>query len=431
MAGASLNAYLDLVNRTGPAIFAGKEEIVNDAVKQTYGISPFMRGKGIAEMFRGGKYITDEWFPDESTTAVTHLPGASFTWSNPQTSKYWSANYRFLMDHMSVIDQEEDLNGPEQAAGMARFQQIKSMMWGKKQRLMTSVYNKMDNLLFAEPDFNAMEFSTSTSSTASEPYSLAAFVNEYGNGLFNSTGTGAAGTAWTTVEGINPTSTGNTKWKNARVTYSSSSTAAAAATGTAATGVVNVGDVIAGFDEMYLQVDFRPPTSFQEYFERAATDRMFVAASKKGYTHMQQSLRARQSTWNWTPSGNNPGISGLNYLGIPIYYWQGLDSATLYPNESATPANTTDNVTEGAAGVGSSVNVKGIGPRYYFLHPKYMLPTFHEKWYIRFRDPIKPSDQPEATIIPVSTWYNFVCRSRQRQGILYPLAITGGVFSTY
>jgi len=248
MAGASLNAYLDLVNRTGPAIFAGKEEIVNDAVKQTYGISPFMRGKGIAEMFRGGKYITDEWFPDESTTAVTHLPGASFTWSNPQTSKYWSANYRFLMDHMSVIDQEEDLNGPEQAAGMARFQQIKSMMWGKKQRLMTSVYNKMDNLLFAEPDFNAMEFSTSTSSTASEPYSLAAFVNEYGNGLFNSTGTGAAGTAWTTVEGINPTSTGNTKWKKARVTYSSSSTAAAPATGTAATGVVNVGDVIAGFD---------------------------------------------------------------------------------------------------------------------------------------------------------------------------------------
>lgn len=431
MAGASLNAYLDLVNRTGPAIFAGKEEIVNDAVKQTYGISPFMRGKGIAEMFRGGKYITDEWFPDESTTAVTHLPGASFTWSNPQTSKYWSANYRFLMDHMSVIDQEEDLNGPGQAAGMARFQQIKSMMWGKKQRLMTSVYNKMDNLLFAEPDFNAMEFSTSASSTSSEPYSLAAFVTEYGNGLFNSTGTGAAGAAWTTVEGINPTSTGNTKWKNARVTYSSNSTAAAAATGTAVTGVVNVGDVIAGFDEMYLQVDFRPPTSFQEYFERAATDQMFVATSKKGYTHMQQSLRARQSTWNWTPSGNNPGISGLNYLGIPIYYWQGLDAATLYPNESATPANTTDNVTEGATGLGSSANVKGIGPRYYFLHPKYMLPTFHEKWYIRFRDPIKPSDQPEATIIPVSTWYNFVCRSRQRQGILYPLAITGGVFSTY
>ena len=278
-------------------------------------------------------------------------------------------------------------------------------------------------------DSSTTSGSTTSGSTATEPYSLGTFVHEYTNGQFN--GAGSAGTAFTTVEGINPTSSGNTKWKNQYATYDSSALTATAASGTAITGIHNSGDVIAGFDDMITRVQFIPPTSFQEYFERAATDQMFVATSKKGYTHMQQSLRARQSTWNWTPSGNNPGISGLNYLGIPIYYWQGLDSATLYPNESATPANTTDNVTEGATGVGPSVNVKGIGPRYYFLHPKYMLPVFHDKWYIRFREKITPSDQPEATIVPVSTWYNFVCRSRQRQGILYPLAITGGVFSTY
>ena len=115
-------------------------------------------------------------------------------------------------------------------------------------------------------------------------------------------------------------------------------------------------------------------------------------------------------------------------MGIPIHYWQGRDAATLYPNHR-TLGSADNNVAEGNSG-SANANM-GLGPRYYFLHPKYMLPVFHEKWYLRFRDPIKPSDQPEATIIPVSTWYNFVCRSRQRQGILGPLQITGGVFPIY
>jgi hypothetical protein len=29
-------------------------------------------------------------------------------------------------------------------------------------------------------------------------------------------------------------------------------------------------------------------------------------------------------------------------------------------------------------------------------------------------------NQPFTTIVPVDSWYNFVCRSRQRQGILSP-----------
>ncbi len=422
MAGQQLTAYLDLVNRTGSGVFSSKEDIVNDAVKNTYGISPFLRGKGINELFKGGKNITDEWFPDEGSTATTHLPGATFSWSSPNTSKYWTAPWRFVMDHMSFIDQEDDLNGPEQMTGMGRFQQVKSMMYGKKQRLMTSVMNKMDNLFFAEPDADLMEV-TSSGSLATEPYSLGVFVNEYTSGQFN--GAGSAGTAWTTVEGINPTSSGNSKWKNAYATYDSSALTATAATGTAITGINNSGDVIAGFDDMITRVNFVPPTSFQEYFERPEVDRMFISTSRKGYNHFMASTRARQSTWVWTGGGNNPNIGGLNYMGIPIHYWQGLDAATLYPN-NRTLGSADNNVAEGNSG-SANANM-GLGPRYYFLHPKYMLPVFHEKWYIRFRPQITPSDQPEATIVPVSTWYNFVCRSRQRQGILSPLL---NAFSAY
>jgi len=32
-------------------------------------------------------------------------------------------------------------------------------------------------------------------------------------------------------------------------------------------------------------------------------------------------------------------------------------------------------------------------------------------------------NQPFTTIVPVDSWYNFVCRSRQRQGILSPFGV--------
>lgn len=406
MAGSPLTAYLDLQNRTGSAIFKGKKEIVNDAQKKNFGVGRFIKGKGERELLQGGKNITDEWFGEDPLVAQTHLPGHNFTWPNPQTSKYWTAGWRYLTGSYSFLDQEIEFNAPESMTARGRFQQIKAMHYGKRQASMTSLWNKIDNLAYAEPNFDTMETNTTTAST--EPYSLACFNNEQTNGLFNPTGSGA-GTAWTTVEGLSPTATGNGEWKNQRSSYTSASTTAA-------------GGVIDAFDSIFLDLNYEAPPTMKEYFEMPETQRIFIETSKKGMQHYMACIRDRQDIF---PLANkqDAGVPMPVFRGIPVYYSRGLDLATWYPNH-LTPASATDNVTEGQATTNGAV-----GPRYYFWHPKYIRPVFHARRYFVEKWELKPTDQYEMTTIPISVWYNFIADSRARHGVVYPGA--AAIFSAY
>ena len=100
------------------------------------------------------------------------------------------------------------------------------------------------------------------SEDGTEPYSIPAFVNEDTNGLFNP----QASAAWTTVEGIDPTATGQTLFKPAQRTYSSEA-------------INDSANIIGQFDQMWKDVRFEMPPSYQEYFTSPAYNKQAIYTS--------------------------------------------------------------------------------------------------------------------------------------------------------
>jgi hypothetical protein len=63
------------------------------------------------------------------------------------------------------------------------------------------------------------------------------------------------------------------------------------------------------------------------------------------------------------------------------------------------------------------------GPRYYFINANYLKFVFHTTRYFYQHPTMKHPNQPFTTVMPVDCWHNFICRSRQRQGIIAPVGI--------
>ena len=406
MSGSPLSAYLDVQARTTKAIETGPKVIRNDAQAfNNFMYSIFLAGKGEKEMMAGGLSLSDEIAMIDPLSAQTHLPGHSFTWPNVQTARYWDIKLRYLTGSMSFVDQEIETQAPATMTAKARFLKIKDMHYGKRQAAMTSLWNKMESLLFSEPDYDTMEVHTTTAST--EPYSLAALVNEQPLGLFNRGAVVAGMTPWTQVQGLAPTTTGNERWVPGQRTYTSNST-------TAAAGVID------GLENLMMDIEFTPPPTMKEYFDLPENNRLFIGTGRKGLNHYKSCVRDRQDI---LPAGGHmdAGIPSPSFDNVPIKYLSGMNTATWYPNH-ATIATATDNVTEG-----QTTDNGNRGPRYLALHTGCMGPVFHVNRYFVEKWELKPTDQYEMTTIPISVWFNWRATSRMRHGVLSP---SGNVFTT-
>jgi hypothetical protein len=354
----------------------------------------------MAKVVQGGSVIRDSILFDEDSTFQFYQPNETFTWSNPQVIEQWEINWRFAVDHMSWTDQEIELNIGSGLSQGARFHQYKRLKRIKEQRLWTSILNGMEDQLFAVPEVAKME-----TNTGQEPYSIPAFVNEETNGLFGGVATGAPGAAWTTVEGINPAV--ETRWVPQIVTYSSASVA-----GVESTANATEDNIIAAFDDMFLSVKFDVPPTKQEYFESPKLFAQFIACSKRGQNIYRQILRASQDTFV-TASRQDPSYMKPQYAGIDLEYVATLDTAALYQHDTASSPLVTE----------LSSDSENRGPRYYWLNGAYVCPVFHTKRYLT-KHPVRVHpNQPFTHVMPVDSWYNMVCRSRQRLGIVSP---TGG-----
>lgn len=410
MAGVELSALADMYASASSAIYGGPQDIQNDAIKRAPALAPHLDGRDMKDLFRRGKNITGAIMLDESTNTINHLPGHTFTPTNPQVLDYWTAPWRFTTAQQNILEQEWILGGASEMGEKARYLQFKDTQYKVEMRGMTDVFNFMSGKLWQEPDFNAME---GTGAAGTEQYSKACFMNEYANGLYNSAG--SAGTAWTTIEGISPTATGNSRWKCQLVRYASDNTARPA-TGTPDDGVV------AAFDIMYRRLHYQPIRSFAEYMKQSPMDRKFISTSEKGISHYEQCCRDRQDKFMTV---NDPAFPGCNYRGIPVQYHQELDTATLYPNNQ-TLASATDNVAEGNSGT-TNANM-GTGPRYYFEDPSVLKVFFHADRYFHKRKPVVPDNQPEALVVYISTYWNLCATSLFRLGMVGP---TGQAFPAY
>tara|TARA_R110002110_G_scaffold970_5_gene3692 strand:+ start:7623 stop:8780 length:1158 start_codon:yes stop_codon:yes gene_type:complete len=374
---SALSTFTDFVNTTGPSFLTSAEDVVNEACKNNYLLRRFMAGGGPSESAQGGSKIKDTIMFDEASTFQYYEPNETFAWQNPQVVENWEIDWRFCVDHMAFTDSEIELNLGGGLGRSARHQAYKRLKRIKEQRLWTSILNGMEDALFAQPVTGDMEASSGT-----KPYSIPAFVNETATtGLYN---------GFTSVQGLSPTT--HPKWAPQQETYT-------------ATGANADGNIIAAFDKMFLDVQFTPPPSHQEYFEDPSLNAMFIACSKKGQNIYTQLLRESQDTFV-TASRQDPAYMAPKFAGIDLVNAVALDTYAGYgTNQVATEGDATANFS---------------GPRYYFLNGNYMKFIFHQTRYMYQHEVMRHPNQPFTSIVPVDSWYNFVCRSRQRQGIVSP-----------
>lgn len=401
----ALAGFADFVATTGSSILTGPDDLVNECVKNTYVLRRFLKGADKSFVIQGGKSITDTLMLDYTATWQQYQPNDTFTYSNPQSLTSWNADWKFTADHMSWTDQEIELQNPKSMSESALRGYFKNLKRSKEMRLWTSLLNGMEEMLWRLPSAAEMEYSSTN--PGAYPYSIPAFVNELSSGLYT-TAAGAPAT-WTVVEGVSPTT--YTRWVPQQQVYNtqSVSTTGADDSGTA-TGGINGTDgvnIIQAFDKMFYLTKFESPPTRQEYFESSAYQQV-IFTSRKGITAYQTLLRNSQDRFTGIGGYQDPAYTSPTFAGIDLQYVAQLDTATLYASGSST------------AVAESTADIKG--PRYYWINGKYLCPVFHSSRYMTKHAPIRPSNQPFSTFVLVDSWWNLVCRSRQRHGIVYPAA---------
>lgn len=374
--GSALSTFNDFMDTTGPSYLTGADQIVNEAVKNNYLLRRFMRGKGPSETIQGGSTIKDEIMFDDASTHQFYQPNDTFSWQNPQVLTNWEISWRFSVDHMSWTDQEVELN----TGGMgrnARHQTFKTLKRSKEQRLWTSLLNGCEDAMFTAPSSTDMEGALGT-----KPYSLPCFINDTGTILATWTGD---------VQSISAAT--YPKWANKVTTMTGGELDDA-----------RTESLFSSFENMWQEVRFIPPPTHQEYFENPAMNAMFIACSRLSLAAYTSALRTSQDTFV-TASRQDPAYVKPQFAGIDMEYVSSLNDIAVY--NDGTEAET-----------GGSID----GPRYYFINANYLKFVYHTSRYMYSHPTMRHPNQPFTTVKPVDSWYNFICRSRQRQGLIEPSA---------
>lgn len=414
----SMSQFTTFMAITGPSFLTSAESIVNEAVKKTYLLGRFLRGADMARTLQGGSDIRDSVMFDEQSSAGFYSPNATFAETNPQVVTNWKAYWRFYKDSMVWTDQEIELQVPEGMGTPMRHQIYKRIKFSKEQRLWTSILNGMENNLWAVPETADME-----SETGQTAYSIPAFINEWSDGLFyKRTGGSTTGkTVWTTIQNIDPTL--ESRWipaLNMALAADGHDGDAPAATNALYDPAATEGPtgtalamatrgLLETFDHAWMHTQFQAPPTRQEYFESTSLSKQVIACSFAGQAFYMARLRRNQDLFA-QPSRQDPAYVNPAFAGIDVVRVHQLDSAAIYPHDTATSAP----VAEGHA------SIENPGARYYFINGNYLSPVFHARRYMEKTAPMTHRDQPFTHVQYVDTWYNLVVRSRQRHCIVSP-----------
>ena len=398
MAGSAIDVFNDFMLSTGPSFLTGPEDIVNDAVKNTYILARFIYGKTMSEMIQGGNSIKDNIFLAADSNATNYKVNAEFNYRNPQVLSQWSIPWRFTKDEMVWTDHEIELNVGELGSG-ARHHRFKTLKNSKEQNLYTGFIKFIDDQFYAPSDVAEME-----ASDGEIPYALTCFITENGATLTPNTtqfGTvplnGPDATAWTTVMGINPTTKPN--WRNVVEVYGTIGPV------TGDTGTNANTHLFRALSRAYFRVRFDRVPKYPQVSDPTSVP-TFMPASLWGLGLYESALRVGQDTW---VGKQDPAFAGPQFRGIELVYVSDLDTAAIFPGTAGALATES----------GSAVN---DGPRYWGVNGTYMLKVLHRNRYFYKKAPFSPSKQPYTHIMITDLWHNNVCRSRRRQFIVVPAA---------
>lgn len=415
MAGSALSQLLDWYSVTGPQILTGADALVNEAQKQNYLLKWLLSGDQMGRL-QGGKYIQDWILTDAGNTAQLYLPGATRTYSNPNSTVNHQIDWRFIEDHMTFLETDTDLQGVGSMTRAARMQVYKNIVTIKEKRMATSLSGKMEDLLVAAPTSSTMEGSTTT---AIQPYSIFTFVNEYGatSGTYELTdgsGNPAGSTRMSTFATVaNLSQTTNSAWRCWQLDYSDAAPTSAATN----VGQNNLFDALSRATK-YTQAEALPYKAEQSTVNDPFKSDYIFLCSMRGHMAMEKLNRASQNYFR--PGPQDPHYGDPIFGGIPFKWTQSMGQAAIYPTSGHTYPGASG-VTE-ASGSGAYT-----GPRFYLISKSWLKPVFHSDHYFAMRPDIIPSAQPDTKVKMVNCWYNIFPRSLKKLACVYPANTTAGV----
>lgn len=405
--GTPLVQFNSFMEATGPLYVTGPNDVINDAqLHKTYSFGALMGGdRGQKEMVSGGTEMRFATMFETGNRTRFHQPGATQNWSQPQKLIHGRSHMRYLITDMAWTIQEIMQNEKLRSGSEGqRFQQYVNLKRQKEQMMWTDKWDFMESHIWSEPDFNEME--AAAGGEQGKWYSIAAFINEYDNGLYNSAG--SAGTAWTTIHGLDPSSTvqGQNRFVHQETVYTNEVTSDSELPAT--------GTILGAFEKMWKKVHFEKPPTMKEYFSEPAYNNQQIFTSPEGQTAYAMLCRAFQDMFV-IETRQDPAYPDPAFNFIPVKYVPALTTATLYPNHS-TLANATDNIAENSTGTANFYS----GPRYYWINSNYLYPCFHDEMFFARQKVREHFNDPDTFVMPVRTWGNFKCTSRMRQGLVSP-----------
>jgi len=433
--GQPIQTFNDFMASTGPTYLTSADAVINEAVKNTYAFSRLLKDKTSEATVQGGNEIRDVVMFNDSSTYDHYLPNDTFNWRNAQVLSTIKCPWRFSIDHMAWTDHEVELNSGEGAGRDYVKSQYKRLKRQKEQRLWTSLLNGFENDLWASTFNNSNNMENGGGSL---PYSLPCFITEVPD-FNNAYGVrGGAPLGWSSVMNLGLNSTGTTttgenRWTNQISYYNVASDGNTART--VKTGIDNVkdntstyrysaptGGLITAFDEMWLKCSFTPPSTKQEYFERAELNRQMILASRLGINQYKRFLRAANDT---LVSYQDAAYANPTFSGIELMYCANLDDAAIFPG-GVTRTNTTGVLSGNASTTTGYTEATSTdaGARYYWVNGNYLTPIYHSRRYFSKHEVMKHPNQPFTYVQVVDCWWNLFCNSRQRHGIVAPLNYT-------
>lgn len=357
MAGKNLGTFQDFVKSTQEDKFTDPRELINDAVFRTYTLTNMMKGRGEAEVIRGGASITDRIQLATGSSFEFYLPNAQFTPTDEDTLTKLQAAWCFCKDSWAWTDQEIILNNGD-----------KALMWvdltfSKRQACEISTINGMEQALWATPNQNQME----SLNNASRPYSIPAFIAENGIQPANWT---------TTILQADPTQL--TYWRNQAANYAS------AAIDTT---------LVPAMESIFRQCRFESPESKEEYFRSTKYEKQKIYTNNDGWgTYVR--LTRNSNDRNFPANDLGWATENPTFSGIPVKWVEALDAFGYAIGQPRF----------------FFINTEYLFPVWH--ESRYMIELDPI--------PGGPT-QPFSWVAYKDTWYNIFCRSRYRQGIVVPV----------
>ena len=360
----SIEAFNDFVLSTGPKVLKGPDQLLNDATKNTYMLGRMLKGGQAALSLQSGQKVIERVQLSDSGTFQFYDPNSDLDIQNVDVLRSIEAPWRFATDHYSYTEQEVTLNSGDPQT------YYKNLLKSKRQACATSMYNGMEESLWAQPSNSKME---STATKDGVPYSIPALVTK----------DGLAPSGFTTIVGLDPDN--ETGWRNQTQTYD------AAAKADPADGIVDA------LRRMYHKVHFVAPMGgMREYFENDRMQKMCICTNLDGQTLIER--LTQDANDRLTPAADIGWASGkVIFNGIPIDYIAELDTALV----------------DGGAAIPDGK------PWYYFLNLEYLHPIFHTSQYMVEKSPMNHPRQPFSFVVWKSTYYQLMPTSRRRQGLVY------------